>query len=227
MGRVTIPWHTIRHRDPYADLHGEPTEMSEYRSHAHPHSRADHHLRIVGARPCLPGGACRRGLIAHVHRVSDLERQVEREGPEGSVRAILRSPSYAILSAENPSGKRLSAEENSVRTRELAENLISAGYAVHPAVGVYVYREGDAAGQTTRERSFVVESINKHAARAIADRFGQESLIYGGELLNARNGNRLERFARSRTIFGSEATQRASYTVVRIGGREIAFALQP
>jgi hypothetical protein len=87
---------------------------------------------------------------------------------------------WAWLTAVNPGARRLPAEANARRLRELAGRLASLGCPHWPA-------ESSAdAGDWPIEPGFVVAGLNLDAARALAGEFGQAAMVWGDGVNPAR-----------------------------------------
>ena len=78
---------------------------------------------------------------------------------------------YAVLTAENPGNKRLSAEENAQRNRALVADLQNRGYEVVPVEG----GNKDVEGKT--EHSYFVKDIPPKEAAELGRKHGQESVL--------------------------------------------------
>lgn len=165
----------------------------------------------------------------HVHRALDITGGTEQKARD-HLKAILSihddgRRNYAILSAENPSGKTLSAQENVRRTQELASELMLAGHLPIPAYGTYVFEEGPAKGTLSHERSFLVRLSSREALK-LARRFGQEYYIHAGLLLRSSDNRPIRRFRPEATVIGPDALKINPHTEVRIDGWTVVFALR-
>lgn len=81
---------------------------------------------------------------------------------------ILDKDNWAILTAENPNGKALSAEENAARNAKLESDLRSKGLEFLPVKGKY-------GGNS--ENSFIVLGVSPDQAHAIGNKFEQQSVL--------------------------------------------------
>ena len=79
---------------------------------------------------------------------------------------------WAFITAWNPLPEVLSLEENIVRNNLLKAELVSLGYVCHLGKGV------SSDGQW-HEESFFIENIDKLAALAISNKYGQLAFVHG------------------------------------------------
>jgi len=90
--------------------------------------------------------------------------------------SLLEKDDWAILTAANPQGNEVSAEENEAAMARLAADLEAAGYDFQPSAGRY---------QLTSEPGFTIVGITEEQARALGKKYDQDSvltrkgLIYG------------------------------------------------
>lgn len=87
------------------------------------------------------------------------------------VREILGEGDYGILSAANPAGKVLSAEENALRHSNLMQRLRDSGYEPLEQVGVY---------GGNPEPSFLVPGLTPDLTKQLGREFEQEAVISAG-----------------------------------------------
>lgn len=86
----------------------------------------------------------------------------------GGIANILQKSDWAIMTAENPMRRELSAEENAARNAALRSDLEAAGYNVVPVTGVY---------DRPDESSFIVLGVTAEDALAIGQKYEQDSVI--------------------------------------------------
>lgn len=85
----------------------------------------------------------------------------------GNIHELPNKTDWAILSAENPGAKKLSADENAKRTASLWDDLDELGVQATPAKGKY----------GNEENSFMVAGITAEQAIELARKYGQESVL--------------------------------------------------
>jgi len=96
-----------------------------------------------------------------------LPRTVDAYFSPANLGSLLEKDDWAILTAANPQGNEVSAEENEAAMARLAADLEAAGYDFQPSVGRY--------GQI--EPGFTVVGINEKQARELGDRYNQHSVL--------------------------------------------------
>jgi hypothetical protein len=81
----------------------------------------------------------------------------------------------AFITAENPYGKKLSAKENEVRSKQLMSEMKSKYMTVVEASGE------DPLGEWEAEVSCLVYGITLEDAKAIGNKYEQNAIVYCGE----------------------------------------------
>jgi hypothetical protein len=85
-----------------------------------------------------------------------------------NISGLLGKKDWAILTAENPDGRSLSADENADRNAKLESELNAKGFEFVPVRGKY----GD-----NEEHSYAITGIDSNAALALGRKYGQESVL--------------------------------------------------
>jgi len=125
-------------------------------------------LKIVGADTKVPKGKAKKAAQAPF---KDLTKLLDRDD-------------WALMTAENPNAQQLSPEENAARLGELKQALDAMGLKYTQVRGKY----------DNEENSLAIEGISEAQARALGERFGQDSvltrrgLIYRDNTINPATG---------------------------------------
>jgi hypothetical protein len=93
-------------------------------------------------------------------------------GIVNEISEVVTLKEWAFITAWNPLPEILSFEENVERNNILKEELLSLGYVCHLGKGV------SSDGQW-QEESFFIENIDKLAALAISNKYGQLAFVHG------------------------------------------------
>lgn len=128
-------------------------------------------------------------------------------------KTILNHGEYAVISAENPSGQTLTAEENAIRTQRLKERLDKLGYQ---------YKEQKGVHNSIPETSFLIEGMDGDLAFDVAKEFFQESLITNEGFIYTKDGS-LYPILKDRLIFNDGMSD--NYSQVAIGEANIKYAM--
>jgi len=113
---------------------------------------------------------------AQVFNQGPAARSVDAYFSPENLGSLLEKDDWAILTAANPQGNEVSAEENEAAMARLAADLEAAGYDFQPSAGRY---------QLTSEPGFTIVGITEEQARALGKKYDQDSvltrkgLIYG------------------------------------------------
>ena len=100
-----------------------------------------------------------------------IDKRITELKTKSALEHIKSGKDYAVLTAENPGNKRLSAEENAQRNRALVADLQNRGYEVVPVEG----GNKDVEGKT--EHSYFVKDIPPKEAAELGRKHGQESVL--------------------------------------------------
>lgn len=104
-------------------------------------------------------------FILRVDEPSDRLREILREHPEGGA---------AFITADNPGSVRISTEKNRSARQVLLLELEQKGLPFYLGVGE------DPSGRWPGEESFLVLGIALEEAKTLANRFGQNALLWAG-----------------------------------------------
>ena len=112
--------------------------------------------------------------IAEVQDPSANQAVIEDFSDPNKVQSIANKTGWAILTAENPMGKELSAEENIKRNEELKEYLDEQGIDWNQAEGRYADKE-----EQPNENSIIAisQDLTTDIASEIAKKFNQDSVL--------------------------------------------------
>lgn len=124
---------------------------------------------------------------------------------------------WAILQADNPNNELLSPEENAARTRQLAQEIKSLGYAAYPIEGHTV----DVGA--TPEQGFIVPGMPPELAEQLGRKYEQAGIVNNTGLVDLVSGARTPLTGQLET--GNAAKDHNYYTVINTPQGPLPFHL--
>jgi hypothetical protein len=106
-----------------------------------------------------------RGAAAPIR--ASTRRATQADFTPAELPRLLEKSDWAVLTAEDPGATKQSASANAAAMAELEDDLNAGGYDYESAVGKY--------GDT--QNAFIVTGIDEDAARALGEKYGQESIL--------------------------------------------------
>jgi hypothetical protein len=151
---------------------GVATAMYDYMRERYPHKISEDAIRTADGKAFREGMAKKETSASFLPDADRPEATLDTfTGPK--IKGALNEKGWAILTAENPSAKPLSVEENATRNNELTADLTAQGLDYAPVQGKY--------GRD--ENSFIVTGIEPKAASDLGTKYGQESVLVPEGLL--------------------------------------------
>lgn len=123
----------------------------------------------------------------------------------------LKTSEYAILTAENPGAKKMSAKANEARNAKLEKELRDMGYEPLPVEGHY----------GNKENSFIVPNMKTDVAIQIGNKYGQESIMAPKGLVFGDGSYH----PADLTKINFDGAQTDFYSKVNAGGKEVKFSI--
>ena len=157
-------------------------------------------------------------------KIIDAEMKGLKDFTPDELPRLLEKNNWAIITAENPKGKQLTAAENTHRMAAMRAELKAAGITFHEAEGVF---------NATKEHVLVLTNTTKQQALEIAQRWEQEATITKDGLLytdgTTRPATGLQTYSERPTALTDHTyiPETGTSFNIKVGGRKQTTSITP